>query len=154
MLYAETNNVGTLQRVNSIRTPNDSNYQRKIDDKSRKCLHINDVSAEISAISWQLLYCPGYLCHDTIRQNFEPLDEKTNDLCCRPGPTQTDRFFSIHVKLGFNGVFIPWTCLHDGTTATRMMCDSLQLGMSRCYIYINLVFMLEMLTFSYFLLKI
>ena len=67
MLYVVTNNVGTLQRVNSIRTPNASNYERKIDNKSLNCLQINDVSVESLAISWLSLDCLGYLSCNKVR---------------------------------------------------------------------------------------
>ena len=67
MLYVVTNNVGTLQRVNSIRTPNGSNYEWKTDNKSLNCLQINDVSTESPAISWLSLKCLGYLSCNKIR---------------------------------------------------------------------------------------
>ena len=97
MLYVVTNNVSTLQRVNSIRMPNGSNYERKIDNKSLNCLQINDVSAESPAISWLSQYCPGYLSCDKIRfiymlaseLTFEPRGEKSGHRGFRPDTTPT-----------------------------------------------------------------
>ena len=77
MLYVVTNNVGTLQRVNSIRTPNESNYEWKIDNKSLNCLQINDVSAESPAISWLSLNCLGYLNCNKIRYIYRTAGKRT-----------------------------------------------------------------------------
>ena len=55
MLYVVTNNVSTLQRVNSIRTPNDSNYERKIIELSLDKLFVWRESSyflAIAELSW------------------------------------------------------------------------------------------------------
>ena len=97
MLYVVTNNVRTLQRVNSISAPNDSNYERKIHNKSLYCLQIIDVSAASPAISWLSLNCLGYLSCDKIRfiymlaseLTFEPRGEKSGHRGFRPDTTPT-----------------------------------------------------------------